>query len=343
MADFGELWTGGRGWLNTASYGLPPDPAWDAVQAAMADWRVGATSWEPWGDSVDRARDLFAGLIGVPAANVATASAASELLAPVAAAIPDGTKVLVPDVEFTSNVFPWAVHSGRGVEVVAVPTSGLVDAIDDRTGVVTFSIVQSATGEVMPYAEIAAAARARGALVVVDASQAAGWLPVDGSLADVLVCSAYKWLMAPRGVAFMSIKDDLMENTRPLAAGWWAGDDRHDSYYGLPLRLAKDARRYDVSPAWFSWVGAEAALRVLADVGIDAIHAHDVELANRFLTAIGRPAGDSAIVSIEADDAAQRRLADAGIQAAVRAGKVRLSFHAYTSEADADAAADALS
>ncbi|MFC5927560.1 aminotransferase class V-fold PLP-dependent enzyme [Micromonospora vulcania] len=336
-----KLWRPEPGWLNTASYGLPPDPAWSAMQEALADWRVGRTSWEGWGDSVQQARVAFAGLIGVSAGDVAVGATASQMLAPVAAALPGGTTVLVPEVEFTSNLFPWLVQEDRGVKVRTVPADGLVDAIDGGTDVVAFSLVQSSDGAVAAYDEIVAAARAHDALVVIDASQACGWLPFDGSLADVVVVSGYKWLMGPRGCAYAYLAPALRDRLRPDAAGWFAGRDPHDSYYGPPLRLADDARRFDIAPAWFSWVGAVPALELIAEIGVPAIREHDVALANRFLTGLGQPPGESAIVTVDVPGA-QERLAAANIRAAVRAGRVRASFHVYSTEADVDAALTAL-
>ncbi|SCE69169.1 Selenocysteine lyase/Cysteine desulfurase [Micromonospora coriariae] len=336
-----KLWQPEPGWLNTASYGLPPEPAWTAMQEALADWRVGRTSWEGWGDSVQRARTAFAGLIGVPGEDVAVGATASQMLAPVAAALPAGSTVVVPEVEFTSNLFPWLVQSERGVTVRTVPADGLADAIDADTDLVAFSLVQSADGAVLAYDEIVAAARAHGALVVVDASQACGWLPFDGSLADVVVVSGYKWVMGPRGCAYAYLAPALRDRLRPDAAGWYAGRDPYASYYGPPLRLADDARRFDISPAWFSWVGAAPALELVAEIGVPAIREHDVALANRFLTGLGQPPGESAIVTVDVPDA-ERRLAAAGIRAAVRAGRVRASFHVYSTEADVDAALTAL-
>ena len=129
---------------------------------------------------------------------------------------------------------------------------------------------------------------------------------------------------------------------RPVAAGWYAGEDVHGSFYGPPLRLAADARRFDVSPAWFSWVAAAPALELIEEIGLSAIHDHNVALANRFLAGLGRPAGDSAIVTVDRPGAAER-LAAAGVRASVRKGAVRLAFHLYTTEADVDAAVAALS
>ncbi|MFU8853452.1 aminotransferase class V-fold PLP-dependent enzyme [Micromonospora sp. SL1-18] len=336
-----KLWQPEPGWLNTASYGLPPEPGWVALQDALADWRVGRTSWEGWGEAAERARAGFARLVGVAPADVAIGSTASQLLAPVAAGLPSRATVVVPEIEFTSNLFPWLVQRERGVRVRTVPLAGLVDAIDADTDLVAFSLVQSSDGTVAPYDEIVAAARAHGALVAVDATQACGWLPFAAGRADVVVVSAYKWLMAPRGAAFAYLAPALRERLRPDAAGWYAGQDPHASYYGEPLRLADDARRFDVSPAWFSYVGAAPALELLAEVGLPAVREHDVALANRFLAGLGRPPGDSAIVTVEVPGAAEK-LARAGVRAAVRAGRVRASFHLYTTQEDVDRALDAL-
>lgn len=336
-----RLWASPEGWLNTAAYGLPPQPVWDAVQRALADWRDGQGTVEDWDGATQLARESFARLVGVRVADVCVGSQVSQLLAPVGAALPDGARVLVPEIEFTSTLFPWLAHGDRGVRVTTVPAARLLDHIEPGLDLVAFSLVQSATGEVAEYARICAAAREVGALVVVDATQACGWLPFDAGLADVVVVGAYKWLMAPRGSALAYLSPEVRERMRPLAAGWFAGADPHASFYGPPLRLAEDARRFDISPAWFSWVGTAPALELVGRVGLAAIEAHNVGLANRFLAGLGRPPGDSAIVIVDAPRA-QEQLAAAGVRAAVRAGRVRASFHLYTSERDVDRALDAL-
>jgi selenocysteine lyase/cysteine desulfurase len=341
LAEAQALWKPEPGWLNTASYGLPPRPAWDALQAALQDWQVGHTSWEGWSDATDHSRRSFARLIGVRPEDVAVGSAVSQLLAPVAAALPAGARVVVPEVEFTSNLFPWLVQAERGVQVRTTSVAGLAEAVDADTDLVAFSLVQSADGTVAGYDEVVAAARAHGALVAVDATQACGWLPFDGSRADVVAVGAYKWLMAPRGAAFAYLAPHLRDRLTPSAAGWYAGADVHASYYGPPLRLAADARRFDISPAWFSYVGAAPARDLNAEVGLPAIRAHNVALANRFLAGLGRPAGDSAIVTVDVPGA-EERLAAANVRAAVRAGRVRASFHIYSTIEDVDLALNAL-
>jgi len=211
----------------------------------------------------------------------------------------------------------------------------LADAVEDSTDVVAVSAVQSSTGELADLETVLACAAAHHARVVVDATQACGWLPVDATRVDLLACSAYKWLCSPRGTAFMSVRPELLDELTPLAAGWYAGEDPHASYYGPPLRLARDARRFDVSPAWFPWVGTAPALELLLDIGIEAIHEHNLRLANRFRAGLGLPPGDSAIVSAALPEA-EARLRGTRVMAAARAGLLRTSWHVYNTDSDVD-------
>jgi selenocysteine lyase/cysteine desulfurase len=341
IADARGMWEPDGVYLNTATFGLPPRPAFEELERVLGDWRHGRTSWEGWSAETDRARAAFARMVQVPAEDVAAGASVSQLLALVASSLPAGTRVLVPEGDFTSLLFPFLAQSERGVRTRIVPLAELVDSIDGETDVVAASLVQSSTGEILDLDGVVEAARGRGALVVLDATQACGWLPVDAARVDALACHSYKWLCSPRGTAFMTVGEGLRDRIRPDAANWWAGPDRYGTYYGTPLRLAESARRLDLSPAWFSWVGTAPTLELLLDIGIEAIHAHDVALANRFRLGLGLEPGDTAIVSTSVDGA-QEAFERAGIMAAVRAGGLRASFHVYTTEADVDAALDAL-
>jgi selenocysteine lyase/cysteine desulfurase len=339
IADARELWTPAGVYCNTASYGLPPRPAWDALQAALADWHGGRTSWEHWGESTEAARAAFARLVAVDVERVAVGSTVSELVGSVVTALPAGARVVVPDVEFTSLLFPLLVQSR--LDVRTVPVSEVAAAVADGADVVAFSAVQMSTGEVADLDAIVAAAAAVGAVTICDATQGLGWLPIDAGRFDVLVCSAYKWLMSPRGTAFLTVSDRLLDEVIPPSAGWYASEDVHSSYFGPPLRLASSARRLDVSPAWFCWVGTAPALALIEDIGVRAIHEHNLALANRFRAGLGLEPSDSAIVSVDIPDAGER-LARAGIVAAMRGGRLRTSWHVYNDERDVDAVLDVL-
>ncbi len=188
---------------------------------------------------------------------------------------------------------------------------------------------------------LTAAAAANDTRVLLDVTQSCGWLPIDCSRIDYTVCAAYKWLLSPRGVAFMSVRPDRLEALTPHAAGWYAGQDVWSSLYGSPLRLSADARRFDTSPVWFSWVAAAPSLELLAALDLDAVHAHDVGLAERFLDRLGLPSQGSAIVTVDAAGA-EERLAASGVRTAVRAGRVRASFHLYNTDEDVELAVSAL-
>ena len=337
-----ELWSPTTTYLNTASYGLPPRPAWDALQSALADWHVGRTSWEHWGIPGEEARSSFARLVGVPVESVAIGPNVSTLIGLVAASIPDGSRVLAPDVEFTSELFPFLVHEHRGVTTRLVPAAELAGEIGPDVDVVAFSAVQMATGEVADLDAIAAAAAEHDVMTVVDATQAVGWLPLDASRFDVVAAHAYKWLMSPRGTAFMTIAPERLDAVVPQSAGWFAGEDPLATFFGGPLRLAASARRLDTSPAWFMWVATAPALAVIEEIGVDAIREHDIALANRVRAGLGLEPSNSAIVFCDSEGAAER-LARAGIQAAVRGGRLRTSWHVYNTVADVERALDVVS
>ncbi len=338
LAEALQYWEPDPGYLNTATHGLAPKPAVDALRTAIDEWRHGPAGWEAWDVATPRARAAFARLVGADPGDIAIGAAASQLVSIVAASLPPGSRVLVPEGEFTSNLFPWVVADAK---VETVPLDRLADAIGPHTDVVAFSVVQSANGHIAAVDDIVTAARDHDALILADATQACGWLPVDATRFDVLVCAAYKWLTCPRGTAFAYLAPHIRDRLRPYCASWYAGADRAASYYGLPMRLAENARAFDVSPAFFSYLAAAPALELLNEIGIERIHRHNVALADRFLAALGLPPRGSAIVSIEVPDA-ERRLAAAGVRAAARGGRTRLSFHLYTGEADLERAITAL-
>jgi selenocysteine lyase/cysteine desulfurase len=309
---------------------------------AMDEWRHGRTGFEGWDRSVGAARASFARLHGVAVADVAVGAQASAFAGLVGLSLQRGARVLCAEEDFTSVLFPMLVQQSRDIDVELVPSGRVAEAVDARTELVAVSAVQSADGRVADLSAIAAAAAHHGARTFLDATQACGWLPLDAARFDFVTCSGYKWLLGPRGCTFFAVRPDAAERLSPYLAGWYAGEDPAATYYGGPLRLAADARRFDLSPAWMCWVGQAPALALLERVGIEAIHRHDLAVANRFRAGVGLPPGDSAIVSVTLDDGAEERLLAAGVMAAGRGGAMRFSFHLYTTESDVDRALDAI-
>ncbi|WIB44168.1 aminotransferase class V-fold PLP-dependent enzyme [Curtobacterium sp. MCLR17_058] len=331
----------GRGYLAACTAGLPTRGTLAAQRADLDAWSRAETSPARYGALVEQGRALFAALVGVPAERVATGSQTSVMAAVVADALPDGAEVVVPDGDFSSVVFPFLAQAHRGIRVRSVPLDRLAASVGPHTALVAWSAVQSATGVVTDPDPVVAAARRVGALTLCDLTQAAGVLPVDATPFDVTLTHTYKWLCAPRGVAFMTLSDTALGRLRPVQAGWYAGADVWSSCYGPAMHLADDARRFDVSPAWQAWPGAVAALEHAVALDQQAVWRHATGLADRLCDALGAPrqgdgqGGGQAIVTFaDSDGAALRALAAAGVTASGRAGRLRIAFHLWNDESD---------
>jgi selenocysteine lyase/cysteine desulfurase len=342
VADAQRLFSPEGTYLNTASYGLPPQPAWEAVQSAQDEWRHGRTGFDGWDLSAGRSRAAWARLHGVSEADVAIGPQVSPFVGLIASALEPGTQVLGAREDFTSLLFPLLVQEARGVRVRLVPLEEMAEAVDADTDLVAVSAVQSSDGRLADVDAIGAAAAHHGARTLVDATQACGWLPLAAGRFDHVVCAGYKWLLAPRGTAFMYTSPEARERLTPHLAGWYAADPPMANLYGPPLRLAETAKALDVSPAWMSWVGQAPALELLEAIGIERVHAHDTALAARFRAGLGLPRGDSAIVSLDLPVEAADRLAAARVRCAGRGGLTRFSFHLSNTETDVDRALEVL-
>lgn len=333
---FGESFDVPTGYLNTASIGVPSVSVADAVAGAVAEWRVGAARPPQYDRAVAAARAAWARLVGVAPEHVASSASVSQLAGLVAASVPDGTRVLTVADEFTSVTFPFAAQEKRGVTVAEVRPGELLDAVPDHD-LVAVSVVQSADGAIVDLDAL----RAAGKPVLLDVTQAAGWLPLQLDWADYVIGGSYKWLFAPRGAAWLAVHPDAPVPV-PHAANWYAAEDPWAGVYGLPLRLAADTRRLDLSPVWFAQVGAAVATEWLASLDLTRVRDHCVGLADTVLTELGLPAQGSAIISLDLDAKQTERLARAGVVSAVRAGRTRLSCHLYNTEDDVDRVLGAL-
>jgi len=325
------------GYLNAATMGLPPIAVADAVREAVTQWQLGRATATGYDAHVQAARAAYAKFVSVPTDWVSVGAQTSVFVGMVAASLPDGAEVVCVEGDFSSTVFPFLVHADRGVTVRQVPLEDVASSLTQGTALVAFSLAQSACGTVCDGAGIAAAARAVGAITLCDTTQAAGWLPVDAGDYDMTVCSAYKWLCQPRGTAYFTIAAHLMDRVRPVNAGWYAGADVWGSCYGPSMHLASTASRFDVSPAWLSWVGAAPALEVMSSAPTALIRDHNIGLADDLRDRLGRPAVGRPVVSLQdptGDLAA--RLAQAGAVVSSRAGRVRIAFHIWNTPADVD-------
>ncbi len=297
------------GYLNTASIGVPPRHVADAVSAAHERWRRGQDTSSSFGDAVETSRAAFARLIDVPVSSVSCGATVSQFVSLVAAGLPPGSKVHVVDGEFTSVTLPFVAAGHSIVSTV------------DECDLVAVSLVQSADGVIADLDRL----RSCGKPVLLDVSQAAGWMPLSLAWADFVVGVSYKWLMSPRGASWMAVRPDRFDFLTPLAANWYSTPHS----YGTELVIRPDARRFDLSPTWMAHVGAAVALPWVASLDMDAVRAHCVGLADRLLAGLGLPARGSAIVSLDVP-------AVPGVISSVRAGRTRFACHLYNTADDVD-------
>lgn len=332
-----------RGYLSACTGGLPTRETVRAMHETIDTWSSGRLDARRIGALVERCREHFARIAGVAPERVAVAGQVSQLVSVVATSVPDGAEVLCVEGDFSSLTHPFEQLAARGVRVRYAPLDDLADAIGPETALVAFSLVQSASGAIADHAAIVAAAESAGARTLVDLTQSLGWLPVGAAPFDFTVCHAYKWLCAPRGVSFLTVRDGLDEALTPIAAGWCSADDVWASCYAGHTPLAAGAGRFDLSPAWQAIAGAEAALRFFAELEPGFAQQHAVALADRARQRLGLPECASAIVTWsdpEGSDLAA--MAEAGIVASGRAGNARVAFHLWNTDADIDLLADAL-
>ncbi|MDQ0957253.1 selenocysteine lyase/cysteine desulfurase [Streptomyces sp. B4I13] len=331
-------------YLNTASTGLPPARAVDAMRVAVESAAAGRPT-DMFAD-VEAARASFARLLGVPGRRVAAGASVAVHTALIATSLPEGAEVLTAEADFSSVVNPF--HMRRDLKVRAVPLERIAESVRPGTVLVAVSAVQSADGRIAGLEAIREAARTHGARTYVDASQATAWLPLDADAYDYVSSVAFKWLLCPRGVSFLVVPEDLGA-LPPLFAGWVAGERPWDSCYGPVGELAHSARRFDESPALFSYAGARRSLELIEELGAENIGKHDLALAERFLAglrALGHtpvPAPGSAIVSVPGLGHRQADLSRAGVEVSDRAGNLRAAFHLYNTPSDVDRLLDVLS
>ena len=200
------------------------------------------------------------------------------------------------------------------------------EAVDERTAVVSVSLVQSAEGRVVDLDAL----RATGACIFLDATQAVGAYPVDLDGIDYLVAHAYKWLLARGGSRSSTSARSGGLEIEPWTAGWKSREDPYEDYYGLPV-LTGDARRLDVSLPWFSAAGGRAAWSSSPRSESSGSPPTTSAWPGPSPASSGSPMPSSPIVRLAVDDAegAALRLQEAGVACSLRGGSVRLSFHLY--------------
>lgn len=372
-----------RPYLDTAVKGLPAPEALAAVReycelvAAAAGVSATADTLRLI-EELDDARRAAARLIGAAEDEIALVESTQHGINVVADALAlgDGDRVVTDDLEFFAAFLPWA-GGRRGVELAIVPSregrvevDDLAVAIDERTRLVAVSSVQEVNGYRVDLAALGERCRERGVLLVLDATQQVGPVPLDvrETPVDAIAVGAHKWLCSPFGTGFLYVRRELLADLAPSFPGYMSlatPPGGWDAYLSDPerrpaaeLAYVSDARKLEVGGT-APYVGAKAlaaAIAALEQVGLSAIHERVQELVEHLLDGLYRLGVEvtsprerehrSGIVSfrtgrgIDADRALLTRLLDAGISVSLRftsgAGGIRVSPYLYNDEDDLD-------
>jgi selenocysteine lyase/cysteine desulfurase len=320
-----------------------------------------------WWDRVEEVRRLAGRLLNADPLDVAFVKNTSEGVAIVAEGFPwrPGDNVVSAAEEYPANVYPWMNLASRGVELRQVASRdhriGLDDiraAIDGRTRLVSLSSVEFASGFRNDLDAVGAFCRERGIYFFVDAIQSLGAFPLDvrRTPVDFLAADGHKWLLGPEGAGIFYIRRELVELLHPVGVGWnsvvgWKDFTRTD------FTLKPHAGRWESGSLNLAGVtGLGASLGLLLEVGVPAVAARILDLTNYLCdraAAVGvevyssRRAEDrsgivSLIVAGTEPRTLVRRCRDAGVVINHRAGRLRVSPHAYNTAEEIDRLIDEL-
>ncbi|UYM04304.1 aminotransferase class V-fold PLP-dependent enzyme [Solicola gregarius] len=352
--------------LASCSQGALSDQLSSALFEFQHTIREYGAPWDLWMGEVERARTMFAHLIGASPEEIAVLPSASAGAYQVASTQDWSTRprLVTTDLEFPSVAHVWLAQRERGADVTfaaehdgRVGTDDFAAVIDGDTGLVSVPLVSYRNGFRFEVKDAAEAAHAAGAKVFVDAYQGLGVEPVSVAEldCDYLVCGALKYLLGISGIAFLYVRGGLTDPVDPPATGWFG---RRDPFEFDPRNLdyPTDARRFEAgTPSVPSAYGAVAGLRQLAGLDAKAVRAHVTDLSSQLgseLMASGEvlasPADDERRgpqVALRDDDpdALSAYLKARRIVCSPRGDVLRISLHYYNDTSDIEAALQAIS
>ena len=334
------------------------------AQQTMQAWldqatHQGDTVWLDWAQQLKETRAAAAELIGAHPDQIALVPNTTAGINLVAEGLDwqPGDNVVTLDDEFPSNLYPWIHLERLGVETRRVPThqgrvdlAQLAEHCDARTRVVSVSWVGYSDGCRRDLDAIAEIAHRHDSLFFVDAIQGLGVFPIDvnQNQIDCLAADGHKWLLAPEGAGIAYLSPDCLDRLTPTSVGWnsvvHAADFSH-----IELNLKPTAARYEGgSHNMAGFLALGASLKLFLDLGVASLAAAILDFTDHAageLTALGailhspRSAAESSgILSLELPNkdplAVRNHCLDQGVALACRAGRLRVSAHAYNNDQD---------
>ncbi|MGI8522755.1 MAG: aminotransferase class V-fold PLP-dependent enzyme [Nocardioides sp.] len=351
--------------LASCSQGAVSDLLVDALAEYQRTLVDKGADWESWMDRVQQARELFAAQIGADVDEIAVVPSASEGAYQVASTQAWASRpgLVTTDMEFPSVANVWLAQEPRGAKVThvadhdwTIDAEDYVEQIGPDTGLVSIPLISYRNGLRLPVTDVVRAAHEVGARVFVDAYQGLGVEPVDVHTldCDYLVSGSLKYLLGIPGIAFLYVREGLVDDLPPSLTGWFGRVDPF-AFDPRSLDYPTHARRFETgTPAVPSAYAAVAGLQMLAQVDMSDVAAHVGHLSGLLreeLVAQGETVRSPESPTLRGPQIALQdshperldgALREAGIAASPRGDVVRLSFHYYNDESDVIAATGAV-
>lgn len=352
-------------YLNTASAGLVPASVVTAAHAFELELAQAGTTGMDEDTEVgilDDARHGAAALLGASPDTIAIATSFTEALNQVAWWLRPGRgqNIVSSDADFPSVTYPWhriAEDTGCRVRLVGVlddpdgfDVNKIADSVDSATAAICISHVQYLTGHVLDLGDLAALAHDHGAILIVDATQSAGQVPIDvtASGVDVLISGSYKWLCSTFGAAVCYLSPALLTEFRPPLVGWRSTEHPY-SLDARWLPLAATARRMEYSTmSYAAAIALGRAIGYISGLSLAEVAGHNRELASQLADGLVQrgarlltprdPARRAGTVTARFPghdgEAIAAALTEHGVIVSPRVSSTRFSMHFYNSSDD---------
>jgi kynureninase len=348
-----------RNYLATHSLGVLPQSAFLDIESYTKSLYLGRRALPGWLERYEEMFLLIETLLKAPTGSIALAPSATAAQAAIAATIQPNAKrnrIIITDLDFPSCRYLWKSQIHRGFDIIDIASadgkqiaaSDIIAQIDDRVAVVAVSLVSYLNSARLDIQSIIDAAHAAGAIVVLDAYQAVGIIPLDvNSLnADVVVGGTHKWLCGGMGLAFAYVRPSLAAELDPVYPGWFA--HLQPTTFAENFMPAAGARRFQqgtpsIEPIYTSGAG----LRFAIEVGVEQIHQRNIELTTYLMNcadAYGIPIntprshhqrGGTVCLGVNRPEAVVQELAALGIDVDTRSHLgIRVSPHPCSTKED---------
>ena len=357
-------------YLVSHSLGAMPRGVRAGLQQFADDWdRRGVRAWhEGWWELGVTTGNLLAPILGVPPNTITMHQNVTVVQALVTSCVDFSgrrRKIVMQDLDFPTNHYVFEGARRAGADIVYVPSGDsmrapidrLVAAIDEETALVPISLVLFRSGCLQDVRPVVERAHKVGARVVLDVYQAAGTVPLDlASLGvDFAVGGSVKWLCGGPGAGYLYVRSDLIATLQPVLAGWAGHSDPFDFATGA-IKFAKGVERFQTgTPNVPALYAARAGYEIVAKIGVPAIRERSLKLTRRLIDgaakrgwrlntpAVDAERGGTVVIDVPNGYAITQGLLDRQIIVDYRPNAgIRVAPHFYTTDAEVDAAIDAI-